>query len=292
MQYASYNVQCTYRTSVFLLWWLYTGNVNTATKALKRAPPLHCHHHPVSSRLQQQQQQEEDDTTFSLPTTSAATLGSGRHHTQRTSRSQHRRTDTNPEERRVAEHQVGELESSYSSCYELARVGSLSRTYTHPNLMVPHTDCEKSNSYMYVNEWLSIARSSAPCLTASYLVPLQMQEDREVRRIPNSAKRQPIYMGLNPRTMEREDSNHYETICRARQSHRAGQLSSAVGTTCKSAVRRPPPRLISKKTNNNIVEEPQSRQVMTGDKGEMSCEGILNQSKSTKDTPALSEELS
>ena len=179
-----------------------------------------------------------------------------------------------------------EREDMYGSYCELTHIGSLSRTYTFPNVQ---PDRERSCSY-YTSDLNSYytgdlndrrhwsTRGSAPCLTASYFQPLPIPEEEEEEEEGKGAQEgeeegeeeevcplpvvqaheSPTYMHLNPLTME--EASHYESLVRVGPGgggggERKGMPGSVVATSLGRGRRKPPPRLISGKDRPHTLRK-------------------------------------
>ena len=242
-----------------------TGNVNIGMEALERAPPLHPHHlHPDSQRQQHREQEGEADTSFSL-------LASQQCYILHVGGSEyHRRSHTDSGERVEHGARVSEGTLEDGECDLQWTTSSLSRTYTYPNLVLRCEPGRNDSAVAHVyRERLSTVGSSELCLaTGSYLVVQKEWEEGFPQCKSERRLQSVIYMGLNPRTMDRQDDvNHYQTICKVQQQQQQ-QDEGEVGLQDKKPAKptRPPPRLVpqTKKTLCSAVVELQLPHVMRG----------------------------
>ena len=169
---------------------------------------------------------------------------------------------------------LGSNERPDSYC-DLTHIGSLSRTYTFPNVQTFPAD---QNCSYYQN--ISSIGSSAPCLTASYFRPLPIpegderedgeEEEEEVCPLPVvvvGVGESPKYMHLSPLTLE--EPNHYQTLVKTQRGGGGGggggkgweggerqrMMGSAVAKGLGKSRRKPPPKLIAGKERSNRAKK-------------------------------------
>ena len=205
-------------------------------QALDRAPTQHHYYH---QHLQRHQGASNPPSTPPPPTAKAKRQQNctGNHYTPRRADPDSRIETEDPA-------RVGRENASEG----LTQVGSLSRTYTYPHLVVErYTNWETNVGHIQEesSEHHSTASNSAPSLTAPYLEPI-----RTKREAVHPQAEQPIYMGLDPRKMEENDSEPYERLSTARQHERVG-LKGSVVPSVAGVRRKPPPRLINKAITTN-----------------------------------------
>ena len=262
-----------------MAYYTYTGTVNIGMQALDRAPTQHHYYHQqhlqhhyyqhqqLNHHHHQQQQlnhhHHQAASSQQPPNTPPPTAKRHHHHQQQEVDSKQQPQSTVPSTamrwQDYTPHQLSPRRDDPDSRMEdptgrgrvdsgESRISSLSHTYTYPHLVAErYTNWEQNVSHIeeVSSERSLTTSSSTPSLTAPYLVPIRTNGEA-VR--PQAEH--PIYMGLDPHTMEENDSKPYEKLNRVRQGERTGLKGSAVATVA-GARRKPPPRLKNKTTSTN-----------------------------------------